>query len=184
MSEYEIREHGAEYTLDLNLYKGNSGGGGEYFPRTPIDVFKAIIPIMSSAMGVIKRNFGAYPKYLLTGINTAAMLRAIQDMVASIPDMRGEIGFNGGTAQFLKLKILESFYLEDDIIYLSTKADQGSPEYSTILDLVYQPLYIVKETTDGNARHFVRSRTLVKIVRTDGLATIKVQHLSNFLGRS
>jgi hypothetical protein len=79
---------------------------------------------------------------LLAGINTAALFRSIQDLVASVPNLSGEIGFNGGVAQFLKLKILESYYLEDDIIYLSTKADSGSPEYSTILDLVYQPLYI------------------------------------------
>jgi hypothetical protein len=158
--------------------------GGAWYPRTPIDVFKSIIPIISSALGVVKRNFGAYPKYLLAGMNSAALFRSIQDLVASVPNLAGEIGFNGGVAQFLKLKILESYYLEDDIIYLSTKADQGSPEYSTILDLVYQPLYIVKETTDGNARHFVRSRTLVKVIRTDGLATIRLSNLAGLLGRS
>lgn len=36
-----------------------------------------------------------------------------------------------------------------------------------------------KEITDGNVRHFVRSRTMVEIVRTDGLGVIEVTSTSD-----
>ena len=50
------------------------------------------------------------------------------------------------------------------------------------IDLVYNPLYIVSEITDGNQRNFVRSRTLIEVARTEGLACIDVANTAGIIG--
>jgi len=43
----------------------------------------------------------------------------------------------------LKLKILESVSADENKIYLTTKAPANALEKASIIDLIYQPLYIV-----------------------------------------
>ncbi len=179
-SEADIAKTGASTELDLSAF--TAGGGGDYTPSNVLDVFKAIIPRISLVVGTIRRNYNMYPTYLLSGLKTAALLRSMQEMLVNLPNQTGELGWTGASAQFLKLRILESNHISDDMIYLSTKAPQNALEKSSILDLIFKPLYVVKEVTDGNSRTFVRARTMVKISRTDGLGYIKVNDLDPFLG--
>lgn len=178
-SESEIQKAGAATNVDL---QGFSVGGGEYTPASVLDVLKAVVPRVSLLMGVIRRNYNMYPTYMVTGVRTAALLRSLQDMMVNMAGQKGELGWSGASSQFLKLKILESNHIDDDMIYLSTKAPQNALEKSSILDLIFKPLYVVKEVTDGNSRTFVRARTMVKISRTDGLGYIKVENMAPYIG--
>lgn len=178
-AEAEVTTAGASTTVDLAAF---SVGGAEYTPANVLDVFKAIVPRVSLLMGVIRRNYNMYPTYMVTGLRTAALLRSLQDMMVNLSGQKGEIGWSGSGAQFLKLRILESNHIEDDMIYLSTKAPQNALEKSSILDLIFKPLYVVKEVTDGNSRTFVRARTMIKISRTDGLGFIKVENMAPYVG--
>ena len=178
-SEADIAKTGAATNLDLSSF---AAAAGDYTPSNVLDVFKAIIPRISLVVGTIRRNYNMYPTYLLSGLKTAALLRSMQEMLVNLPNQTGELGWTGASAQFLKLRILESNHISDDMIYLSTKAPQNALEKSSILDLIFKPLYVVKEVTDGNSRTFVRARTMVKISRTDGLGYIKVDNLDPFLG--
>lgn len=178
-SEADVDKAGASTTVDLS---GFSVGGGEYTPANVLDVFKAVIPRVSLLMGIIRRNYNMYPTYMVTGVKTAALLRSLQDMMVNMASQKGELGWSGSNAQFLKLKILESNHIDDSMIYLSTKAPQNALEKSSILDLIFKPLYVVKEVTDGNSRTFVRARTMIKISRTDGLGYIKVDNMDPYLG--
>lgn len=70
--------------------------------------------------------------------------------------------------------------------YLSTfltKAPENQLEKTIIADLVYQPLYISAEVTNGLQKNYVRSRTLVHVCRTDGIACIEVTGTQGLLGR-
>ena len=178
-AEPEIAAAGAATTLDLTT---QSASGGEYTPTNVLDVLKSVVPRISLLMGIIKRNYNMYPSYLVSGVKTAALLRSLQDMMINVAGQKGEMGWSGTNAQFLKLRVLESNHIDDQMIYLSTKAPQNALEKSSILDLIYKPLYVVKEITDGNSRTFVRARTMVKIVRTDGLGYIKITNLTPYLG--
>lgn len=157
---------------------------GEFTPRRITDVFNNILPTISSAISTVKRNYGVYPTYILAGMKTATALRSLQEVALNIPDLKGELGWRGASAQFMKMQILESYYIEEDKMYLSTKAPSSALEQSTIVDFVFQPLYIIKEVTDGNTRHFVRTRTKVQILRTDGLALITVENINSLLGQA
>ena len=66
--------------------------------------------------------------------------------MVSMSNQQGGLGWGGETAQFLKLKILESFSLDANgstsKMYLLTKAPDNQLEKTIITDLVYQPLLI------------------------------------------
>jgi len=139
-AQTDIAANGAMVTVDFDNYKL---AGADYSPNSSLDVFKNIAPKIAYIQGVIRRNFNMYPSYIVSGLNTASMLRSLQDMIVSMPGVQGDLGFSGSVASFLKLKVLESATIPDDDIYLSTKAPQNALENSTILDLIYMPLYIV-----------------------------------------
>jgi len=177
-AEGEIASYGAKRVVDLDAYAAT---GSSFRPATAIDVLKAVVPYIAELMVVIHNNYGMYPTYLVAGSKTAALLRSLQEFVISLPTREGGLGFNGQTANFSKLKILQSVSMDDDRMYLSTKATPGSLQYASIVDLVYQPLYIIKETTNGQSRNFVRSRTMAEIVRADGLGCIQVQNIDHYI---
>lgn len=177
-AEGEITTFGAKRTIDLDTYAAT---GSAFRPTTPVDILKSVIPYISELMGVVHKNYGMYPKYLVAGLKTAALLRSLQEFVVSLPTRQGGTGFNGQTASFSKLKILESISMDDDKMYLSTKAAPNSLEYASIVDLIYQPLYIIKETTNGQSRNFVKSRTMAEVVRADGIGCIQVDNIANYI---
>ncbi len=173
-SEADMATNGTVSTIDLTP-------ASPVAPASVVDIFKNVVPKISTLMGLIYRNFNIYPSYLISGLKTASLLRSLQDVMVTLPGKSGEIGWTGSTSQFMKLKILESSTISDSKIYISTKAPSNSLEKSTIIDLVYKPLYIVKEVTDGQQRNFIRSRTSIEVARTDGLGLLNVQHIDNYL---
>ena len=66
--------------------------------------------------------------------------------LANISSQSGSLGWSGQEAQFMKLKIIESYSIDannsKDKIYLTTKAPDAQLEKSTLVDLLYNPLYI------------------------------------------
>lgn len=168
--------------LEVDLAKFAAGGTGQFTPATVTDVLKAVVPHISTLIGIIKRNYNMYPTYLITGLKSASLLRSLQEMMVSLASQKGELGWSGAGSQFLKLRILECPAIDDDRMYMSIKAPQNALEKSAIVDLVYQPLYVVKEITDGLTRHFVRSRTMIEVTRTDGLGVIVLKNYQDFIG--
>lgn len=180
-AEADMTTNGTNLTLNLANYDVT---GGRFTPDNVIDVFKAVIPRIAIVAGTIRRNFNMYPSYLVAGLKTAALLRSLQTLAMAMPGIAqgdGGIGWTGDTAQFVKMKILESNAIGEGKIYLSTKAPNDALEKSTILDLIYQPIYIVSEVTDGNTRNFVKARTLIEIPRSDGLGVVNVTGLDTHL---
>ena len=170
-------------SLSLNLANYDITGA-RFEPNNIIDIFKAVIPRISILAGTIRRNFNMYPSYLVAGLKTSALLRSLQTLALQMPGIGqgdGAAGWAGDSAQFLKMKVLESNAIAEGKIYLSTKAPNDALEKTTIVDLIYQPIYIITETTDGNTRNFVRARTLIEIPRTDGLGVINVSGLVDFV---
>ena len=178
-SEPDMSKQGTILNVDLDDY---NSAAGDFRPANILDILKAVSPRISTLMSLIYRNFNMYPTYLVTGLKSAALLRSLQDMMVSMANSKqGELGWNGANAQFMKLKILESPSIGDNKMYLSTKAPSNALEKSTIIDLIFNPLYIVKEITDGQTRHYIRSRTMIEIARTEGLGLLNVQNIDNYI---
>ena len=180
-AEADMTTNGTNLTLNLATYDTT---GGRFQPENVIDVFKSVIPRIAIVAGTIRRNFNMYPSYMVAGLKTAALLRSLQTLAMAMPGIGqgdGGFGWSGDTAQFLKMKVLESNAINEGKIYLSTKAPNDALEKSTIIDLIYQPIYIVTEVTDGNTRNFVKARTLIEIARTDGLGVINISGMDTHL---
>lgn len=179
-AEADMATNGCAETLDLGTFDMT---GGKFEPNKPLDVFQSIVPKIAIIAGNIRRNFNMYPSYIVAGLKTAALLRSLQAFALSMPGIGGGdggLGWAGDAAQFLKMKVLEGNVLDEGKLYLSTKAPTDALEKTTIVDLIYQPLYIVSEVTDGNTRNFVRSRTLIDIPRTDGLGVLTISGMSTY----
>lgn len=179
-AEAEMSAAGTNLSLNLANYDGTDN---KFEPTSPLDVFKAIIPKIALLCGLIRRNFNMYPQFLVAGLKTAALLRSLQSLAIAMPGLgngAASIGWNGDTAQFLKMEVLESNAIEEGRIYLATKAPNDALEKTTIVDLIYQPIYIVSEVTDGNTRNFVRARTMIDIPRSDGIGVINVTGLDTY----
>ena len=179
-AEGDMATNGASEALNLANYDQT---GGRFEPNTPMDVFKSVLPKIAIVAGNIRRNFNMYPQYLVAGLKTAALLRSLQQFALRMPGIGqgdGSGGWNGDAATFMTMKVLEGNAIPEGKIYESTKAPNNALEKSAIVDLIYQPLYIVTEVTDGNTRNFVRSRTLIDIPRTDGLGVITVTGLGTY----
>jgi hypothetical protein len=180
-AEADMATNGTSFSLNLATYDTT---GGKFQPENIIDVFKAVIPRIAICSSTIRRNFNMYPSYMVAGLQTAALLRSLQTLAIAMPGIgqgEGGFGWSGDTAQFLKMKVLESNAIGEGKIYLSTKAPNDALEKSTIIDLIYQPIYIVTEVTDGNTRNFVKARTLIEIARADGLGVINITGLAAHL---
>jgi len=142
-AEADMITNGARQQVDLDAFVNNAGAG-DYTPASVLDVLKAVVPRISTLISIIRKNYNMYPSYLISGLKTASLLRSLQGLMATnMPNVRGEMGFSGETSQFMKLKVLEAMAVGDDRMYLSTKAPNNALEKSSIIDLIYQPLYIV-----------------------------------------
>jgi len=179
-AEADMTTNGTSLSINLADYELTAG---RFEPNNIVDVFKSVIPRIAIISGTIRRNFNMYPSYIVAGLKTSALLRSLQTFALQMPGIGngdGGLGWAGDTAQFLKMKVLESNAIGEGKIYLSTKAPNDALEKTTIVDLIYQPIYIVTEVTDGNTRNFVKARTLIEIPRTDGLGVINITGLTDF----
>jgi len=178
VAETDMNANGTKISMDIADYDVS---GGAYYPKNTIDVLRNIITKITALYDKIKSNFNLAPSYVVTGPNTAAALRVMQDFAVNMNVNRGELGWTGASATFEKLQILESDAIPANKIYLSTKAPGNALEQSTIIDLIFNPLYVVQEVTDGNTRNFVRSRTMIEVARTEGLGVIDIANLNNVM---
>ena len=174
-----MEANGTAMDLDFNAM---SVAGGEFEPNNAMQLFQNLAPRMSTIISYIRRNFNMYPSYMVAGVNAASMVRSLQYMAVNMPNLSGELGWSAGTSSFLKMRVLESMALPENKIYVSTKAPQNALEKATILDLIYQPLYIIQEVDQGNMLTFVRSRTMIEVARTDGLGVLRMNGIEKYLG--
>lgn len=180
-AEPEMAANGTAMTINFDEFVAQNNSNYQFRPTNVMQLMQNLIPRIATCVSYIRRNFNMYPTYILAGVNTASLLRSMQEMAVSMPNLSGELGWTGSSGNFLKMRILESVALPENKFYLSTKAPQNALEKSTILDLIYQPLYIIQEVDQGNMLTFVRSRTMIEVARTDGLGVIQCNDLTRIL---
>lgn len=186
--EPEMKANGASRILDLEEFRA---GNSTIQPNSVMDIFKSVIPMISSVGRTIRKNFRADPQYLLCGLKTASMLESLQNYTVNFPDMRnGEAGFQSnsthlgasGPITFRKQTILASSSLPEGRIYNIYKAPSDDLSRATIIDLVYKPLYMIDEVTNSLKRTFVKSRTALEFTNIDAMGYIELKNYERYLG--
>lgn len=181
--ESEMAANGASLSLNLDAYKVNASPQ-RYEPNNALDVFKSVIPMISSIRRKIRQNYRADPQYILAGLKTASILESLQDYVVNFSETRrAEAGFSGDSnIGFSKMKVLHSDVLDESKIYMVYKPTGDDLSRCALIDLVYKPLYMIEEITNSVKRTFVRSRSALEIVRPEALGVITVSGYTDILG--
>jgi len=179
-AEPDMLALGSAATVDLAAYA--SGGAKGMQPDSPQNIFSAVLPALATVNNSVRRNHRADPQYLLTGYRAGAMLESLQDSAANFIDGKnGEIGKKGDGISFRKQTIVTSGAIPNDTIYVVYKGPADDLSRSAIVDLVYQPLYVVNEVTNSQRRDFVKSRTAIELARPEAVGYIKLVNAANYL---
>ena len=172
---------GQVVTIDMTAFAGGTPGGSAGLrPVITQDVFKNIIPPMNALMERMRRQNNMEVQYLVVGIDTAAILKSLQEFAIRFDGMNGQTGMTGSAGAFAKLEIVESYAVRADLIHLVTEAPTLGQ--SSLVMVMYKPLYIITETTNSIRRTFIKSRTWMGIVRPEGLGTIVLENYDPYFG--
>ena len=150
---YYLRVHepvfntnGSAAKYDMDAYT-HSGGTGDFAPSNVLDIFKGVIPHITTVNRNIRKIFRADPQYIVAGSSTASLLESLQSyMVGFQSHSHGEAGFSSQNSMidFRKQRILASSMIGDDKIYIVYRAPSDDLSRTAIADIIYKPLYILE----------------------------------------
>lgn len=163
--EYDI----GQYVTDNNLR-----------PTNVNDIFKNIGPILTNLFDQMMKHTKMEPEFLVAGIKVGSILKSIQEFNVQLEKQSGTFGQSADKPNINKVKIITSDAIEDDFLHLVVKKEEY--KYATILEVVYKPLYLIKEVTNSISRIFFRSRNWIGIIRAEGIATIRLKGYKKFFG--
>lgn len=169
---------GQVVTIDMAVFA--DGGTAGTRPVITQDIFKNIVPPLNALMERMRRQNNMEVQYLVVGIDTAAILKSLQEFAIRFDGMTGQTGMTGTAGAFAKLEIVESYAVRADLIHLITEAPTLGQ--SSLVCVMYKPLYIISETTNSIRRTFIKSRTWMGIVRPEGLGTIVLEGYTPYFG--
>jgi len=169
---------GQVVNIDMSVF-ADAGGAG-LRPVVTQDIFKNIVPPLNALMERMRRQNNMEVQYLVVGIDTAAILKSLQEFAIRFDGMNGQTGMTGTAGAFAKLDIVESYAVRPDLIHLITEAPTLGQ--SSLVMVMYKPLYIITETTNSIRRTFIKSRTWMGVVRPEGLGTIVLQNYDPYFG--
>lgn len=169
---------GQVVTIDMSVFQ--DGGATGLKPVVTQDIFKNIVPPLNALLERMRRQNNMDVQYLVVGIDTAAILKSLQEFAVRFEGMTGTTGMTGTAGAFAKLEIVESYAVRPDLIHLVTEAPTLGQ--SSLVMVMYKPLYIITETTNSIRRTFIKSRTWLGIVRPEGLGTIILTDYTPYFG--
>jgi hypothetical protein len=149
-------------------------------PTTIQDIFQNLVPPLNALIERMRRQNNMEVQYLVTGVDTAAILKSLQEFSLKFEGLTGMAGTSGTVGAFAKLEIIESYAVENDLIHLVTEAPTLGQ--SSVVMVMYKPLYIITETTNSIRRTFIKSRTWIGVVRPEGLGHILLKNYESYFG--
>jgi len=177
--DYEIAdllESNIPFAMTIGQYKEIDFSkylGADFKPNNIQDVFKNIVPTIMSLVERMRKNNNMEVQYLACGVDSAVVLKSLQEFSVKFEKMNGETGISGVASGFNKLEIVESYAIADDLIHLVLQSP--AMNQSSIVEILFKPLYIITETTNSIKRTFIKSRTWIGIVRPEGIGTIRLK---------
>ena len=179
----EILESNIPYLQTINQYREvdlTQFVGDEFKAANVLDVFKNIVPAINALVEQMRRTNNMNVEYLACGIDVAAILKSLQEYVVKFDRMEGTAGMRaGGSAEFAKLEIVESYAISPDLIHLLITNPTLSQ--ATLVMITFKPLYILLSVDNSIKRTFIKSRTWIGMVRPEGHGVIRLKNYEKYL---
>jgi hypothetical protein len=156
------------------------GGATGLRPVSIQDIFKNFVPALNALIERMRRQNNMEVQYIIASVDTAAVLKSLQEFSLKMEGLAGMAGTSGSVGAFAKLEIIESYAVTNDMLHLITEA--ATLGQSSIVMVMYKPLYIITETTNSIRRTFIKSRTWLGIVRPEGIGHIKFVNYEEYFG--
>jgi len=153
--------------------------GTDFKPSNIQDVFKNIVPTIMSLVEKMRKNNNMEVQYLACGVDVAVILKSLQEFSVRFEKMNGETGVQGVATGFNKLEIVESYAIADDLMFLVLQSP--AMNQSSLVEILFKPLYIITETTNSIKRFFLKSRTWIGVVRPEGIGAIRLLGYQNWI---
>lgn len=183
INEPNFASFGSASTFNMSKYMV-SGTPSNFTPSNILDVFKGVIPHITTVNRNVRRVFRADPQFLVTGLKTASLLESLQAfMVGFQSNNYGEAGFSSQNSaiDFRKQKVLACDAIEDHKIYAIYRAPNDDLTRTAIADLIYKPLYMIEEIDNSQRRTFVKSRTAIELTAPEAIGVITMTDFQGFL---
>jgi hypothetical protein len=180
--EPEYKALGSYSTFDMDNYVAS---GTHFTPSNVLDVFKGVIPCITTVNRNIRKVFRAEPQFLVAGTHTASLLESLQAFMVGFQDTKnGEAGFSSQNSaiDFRKQRILACDPIPNDRIYAIYRAPNDDLTRTAIVDLIYKPLYMIEEIDNSQRRTFVKSRTAIELTAPEAIGCIEMKNYSQWLG--
>ena len=179
----EILESNIPYLQTINQYREvdlSQFVGDEFKAANVLDVFKNIIPAIMALTEQMRRTNNMEVQYLACGIDVAAILKSLQEYVVKFDKLEGSSGLRaGGTADFAKLEIVESYAISPDLIHLLVTNPTLSQ--ATLVMIAYKPLYVLLSVDNSIRRTYIKSRNWIGLVRPEGAGCIRLKNYEKYL---
>lgn len=175
--------NGSGSVYNMGAYTA-AGGAGNFTPANVLDIFKGVVPHITSVNRNIRKLFRADPQYIVAGLKTASLLESLQSyMVGFATHSHGEAGFSSSNAMidFRKQQILASNMIEDDKIYMVYRAPSDDLSRTAIADIIYKPLYILEEIDQSQRRTYIKSRSSLELTAPEAIGVITMTDYSTYL---
>lgn len=170
------KKFGQFISLDLGAFIG----ADKARPTTVQDIFKNVVPTVMSLVERMRRQNNMDVEYIVCGIDVSVVLKSLQEFAIKMDGMSGGTGMSGTTGDFAKLEIIASYAVAEDLLHLVTGA--ATLGQSSLVEVLYKPLYIITETTNSIRRTFIKSRTWIGVVRPEGIGTIQLSGYTDYMG--
>jgi len=179
----EILESNIPYVKNIDQYREvdlSQFVGADFKAANVQDVFTNIIPAIMALVEKMRRTNNMEVEYLACGIDVAAILKSMQDYAVRFDKFEGTAGLKGGAvADFTKLQIVESYAIAPDLIHLIVTNPTLSQ--ATLVMITYKPLYILLSVDNSIKRTFIKSRTWIGLVRSEGHGVIRLVNYEKYL---
>ena len=179
----EILESNIPYLQTINQYREvdlSQFVGDEFKAANVQDVFKNILPAINALVEQMRRTNNMEVQYLACGIDVAAVLKSLQEVAMRFDKFEGNVGQKSlGTPEFGKLDITESYAIAPDLIHLLVTNPTLSQ--ATLVMITFKPLYILLSVDNSIKRTFIKSRTWIGLIRSEGHGVIRLKNYEKYL---
>lgn len=173
--------NGSAQIFDLSKFET---AANNFTPANITDIFKGVVPYITTVNRNIRRIFRADPQFLVAGLKTSSLLESLQGFMVGFSNYNsGEAGFSSQNAaiDFRKQKIIACDAIPDNKIYAVYKAPNDDLTRTAIVDLIYKPLYVIEEIDNSRRRTFVKSRTTIELTAPEAIGVITMVNYDKYL---